>query len=222
MDLYEHFYSNVPEGWEELFELCSSDIKQACVHLEDTEMQYVPSKEIVFAPFYSLKPKDIKVVIFGQDPYPTEGHANGHAFSCNVGVPPSLRNIYKEIKRTHPNFVIPKHGDLTAWVKQGVMLLNMCPVYVNKNYTNKDANRWMGYISSFVEFLLKENKQIVWVLWGKKAEIIKDIIKSKGKILMSGHPSPLNSIRTFDTCGHFLKINEILRFYKVDEIDWTL
>lgn len=221
MDIHTHLFANIPKGWENTMKECERDIYCACKHIEDNEFHYVPSKELVFAPLYSLEPKQVNVVIVGQDPYPTPGHANGHSFSCNVGVPPSLKAIYKEIKRTHPDFVIPKHGKLDHWVKQGVLLLNMCPVFVDRQYTAKQTLRWMGYIQAVIETITKNNKNVIWALWGNKA---RELAKLTGRkfVLECGHPSPINQERSFDTCGHFFKINEILVSQGKPKINWNL
>ena len=168
--------------------------------------------------------KDTKVVIIGQDPYHNEGQAHGLCFSVKKGValPPSLKNIYAELKEDLG--VIPaSHGELTKWAKQGVLLLNtVLTVRENSANSHKDMG-WEIFTDRVIGELNSKETPIVFLLWGsparKKAEIITNPIHKK---LVCPHPSPLSAYRGFFGCRHFSKTNEILTANGLKPIDWKI
>ena len=168
--------------------------------------------------------EDTKVVIIGQDPYHGFGQAHGLCFSVKKGVtpPPSLKNIYKELK-TDVGFEIPNHGELTHWAKQGVLLLNNV-LTVREGLPNSHKGKgWEIFTDRVIGELNKKQTPVVFLLWGanaqKKAEIITNPIHKK---LISVHPSPLSANRGFFGCSHFSKTNEILRENRINPIDWQI
>ncbi len=184
-------------------------------------------KNTVFPPYQNilraleLTPKSgVKVVILGQDPYHEKGQATGLAFSVNEGVklPPSLRNIYKEIADEYG--VMPDTvGDLEYLAKQGVLLLNTT-LTVREGEANSHKNYgWEKFTDSIILETAKD-KSVVFILWGsdaiKKQALLKDNIT-----LTSVHPSPLSAYRGFFGCGHFKKANEILKKNGKEEIRWV-
>lgn len=184
-------------------------------------------KYTVFPPYQNilraleLTPKSgVKVVILGQDPYHEKGQATGLAFSVNEGVklPPSLRNIYKEIADEYG--VMPDTvGDLEYLAKQGVLLLNTT-LTVREGEANSHKNYgWEKFTDSIILETAKD-KSVVFILWGsdaiKKQALLKDNIT-----LTSVHPSPLSAYRGFFGCGHFKKANEILKKNGKEEIRWV-
>lgn len=166
--------------------------------------------------------KDTKVVIIGQDPYHGEGQAHGLCFSVKKGVvpPPSLKNIFKELK-TDVGKEIPSHGELVDWAKQGVLLLNNVLTVREGEPTSHKGMGWEQFTDRVISELDKKQTPVVFLLWGahaqKKAEIIKNPIHKK---LLSVHPSPLSASRGFFGCRHFSKTNEILKSNGMDEIVW--
>ncbi len=166
--------------------------------------------------------KDTKVVIIGQDPYHGPGQAHGLCFSVKEGVepPPSLKNIFKELNADIGK-EIPQSGDLTAWARQGVLLLNaVLTVREGLPNSHKDAG-WEIFTDRVISEINAKQTPVVFLLWGayaqKKAQIITNPIHKK---LSSVHPSPLSASRGFFGCKHFSKTNEILRQNGLEEIKW--
>jgi len=165
-----------------------------------------------------------KVIILGQDPYHGEGQAEGLSFSVPEGikVPPSLRNIYKELT-SDLNINTPKHGHLTSWAKQGVLLLNSV-LTVEKSNPASHANQGWEVFTDYVISLLSENKgHLVFLLWGtyagKKSELIDN---NKHLILKAPHPSPFSAHKGFFGCQHFSQTNNYLASTNQQPIDWKL
>ena len=170
------------------------------------------------------------MVIFGQDPYHGEGQANGLSFSVHRGVkiPPSLVNIYKELKRElKDNFEIPDHGDLTEWAEQGVLLLNTT-LTVTPGQPDSHSGFWTGFIRKTIEIITKTNPQCVFLLWGVNARKLIPFLGELSHKLQASHPSPLGvhkkskDISAFNECDHFIKTNEFLESIKKSEIYWQI
>ena len=180
-----------------------------------------PLKKDVFNAF-RLSYKDIKVVILGQDPYHGEGEAHGYAFSClKTPIPPSLKNIYKEL---YDDLHIQKditNGDLTTWVKQGVMLLNTC-LTVEKDKPNSHKNLgWHTFTDEVIKKLNEREDPIVFILWGNNArEKKKFITNNKHLVIESAHPSPFSARNGFFGSKPFSKTNEFLKQNKKSPIKW--
>ncbi|MFY7667872.1 MAG: uracil-DNA glycosylase [Crocinitomicaceae bacterium] len=173
---------------------------------------------------FDLCPLDaVKVVILGQDPYPTKGHAHGLCFSVEPDVrpfPKSLNNIFKEIQDDLGK-PIPSDGNLERWAKQGVLLLNsVLTVEEGKPDSHKGLG-WEKFTDAVIRKINVQKEGIVIMLWGSKAIAKEEMIdKSKHLILKSVHPSPLSAYRGFFGCKHFSKSNEFLRMMEKPEIDW--
>lgn len=167
---------------------------------------------------------DVKAVIIGQDPYHGEGQAHGLCFSVKKGVevPPSLKNIFKEIE-DELNIKPPSHGCLTDWAEQGVLLLNAV-LTVRASLANSHKNiGWETFTDKIISILNEREKPIVFLLWGanarKKAQLITNPVH---KILECAHPSPLSAYNGFFGCGHFKKCNDFLKESGEKEIDWQI
>lgn len=183
-----------------------------------------PKFQDIFRAFNETDIKDIKVLILGQDPYHGDKQANGLSFSVNEGIslPPSLRNIYKEL---YSDLGIDNgdNGSLETWAKQGVFLLN-AGLTVRRNHANshKDIN-WERFTDSVIEKVDKEDRPIVFILWGKYAQKKESLIKGKNHLIIkSPHPSPLSSYRGFFGSKPFSKCNEFLTSHGVEAIDWEI
>ena len=167
---------------------------------------------------------DTKAVIIGQDPYHGEGQAHGLCISVKKGVtpPPSLKNIYKELK-ADIGFEIPSHGELVSWAKQGVLMLNNVLTVREANPNSHKGKGWEKFTNRVISELNRKDTPVVFLLWGanaqKKAEIITNPIHKK---LICVHPSPLSASRGFFGCKHFSKTNEILKSNGIKEIDWQI
>lgn len=181
-----------------------------------------PSGKEIFRAFDCADFNDVKVVIIGQDPYHGPGQANGLCFSVREGVtlPPSLKNIFKEIQ-SDLGKPIPKTGELERWAKQGVLLLNATLTVRSSSPGSHQNKGWETFTDAVIKQISDQKNNIVFLLWGayaqKKGEIID---RNKHLVLMSAHPSPFSADRGFFGCKHFSKTNEYLKSKGLKEIDW--
>ena len=183
-----------------------------------------PAADEIFAALNTTPFDAVKVVILGQDPYHGPGQAHGLCFSVrpDVPVPPSLRNIYKELAGD-VNFVPPKHGCLYEWAQQGVLLLNSVLTVEGSLAASHKGKGWEKFTDSVVNQLNDEAENIVFVLWGNYAQKKGEMIdRQRHLVLQSPHPSPLSVSRGFYGNHHFSKINEYLRTHDKTVIDWQL
>jgi len=186
-----------------------------------TQQVFPPGKEI-FKAFDACSFDAIKVVVIGQDPYHGPGQANGLCFSVRDGVrmPPSLVNIFKEIKQDLGK-PIPLSGDLERWARQGVLLLNATLTVRAATAGSHQNKGWETFTDAVIRKISDEKEHVVFMLWGayaqKKGEVID---RSKHLVLMSAHPSPFSADRGFFGNKHFSKANEYLKSNGVAEIDW--
>jgi len=174
---------------------------------------------------FSLTPfNKVKVVVIGQDPYHGENQAHGLSFSVENGVkiPPSLNNIFKELK-SDLKINLPKSGNLSSWAEQGVLMLNSV-LTVRSGVANSHKNiGWEIFTENVINIISSQLSNIVFILWGKQAqEKIKIIDIKKHLILKSAHPSPLSAYNGFFGCKHFSKCNSYLKKNNKKEIDWSL
>lgn len=175
--------------------------------------------------FYSLMLTPLestKVVIIGQDPYHGEGQAQGLAFSVESdrAIPPSLVNIYKEIK-SDMNIEPPIHGDLSNWSRQGVLLLNSVLTVEKGNPASHAGRGWEDFTDKIIEILNKRDG-LVFLLWGAHAQKKGlTIDRRRHLVLEAPHPSPLSAHRGFFGCKHFSKTNKFLRERRDLEIQWS-
>lgn len=186
-----------------------------------TQEVFPPGKEI-FNAFNYCPIESVKVVILGQDPYHGFGQAHGLSFSVRPGVPfpPSLLNIFKEIK-ADIGLDMPPNGDLTRWALQGVFLLN-ATLTVRANQAGSHQNRgWEKFTDEVIKMISAHRENVVFMLWGayaqKKAELI-DV--EKHLVLKAPHPSPLSAHRGFLGCKHFSMANDYLIEKQIDPIKW--
>lgn len=177
--------------------------------------------------FNSLKYADydnIKAVIIGQDPYHEPNQAHGLAFSVLRGnpIPPSLKNIYKEIE-TDLGIGAPNHGELTYWARQGVLLLNNA-LTVRKGQANSHRRKgWEQFTDAVISKVNEKDSPVVYLLWGANArEKTRLINNPKHLILTAAHPSPLSAYNGFFGCRHFSKCNNFLSQNGVEPVDWRI
>ena len=188
-----------------------------------TQTVYPDMNDIFNALKYTDYP-NVKVVILGQDPYHGPGQAHGLCFSVKHGVepPPSLQNIFQEIQ-AELGIQPPRHGELTSWAKQGVLLLNTA-LTVRAGQANSHKNiGWTVFTDRVIELLNGRENPIVFLLWGANARQKTTLITNPiHKILTSAHPSPLSAHNGFFGNGHFKACNDFLRAAGKEEIDWSL
>lgn len=183
-----------------------------------------PSKTEILNAFKLCSFKKTKVIIIGQDPYHGINQANGLAFSVSNGVkvPPSLKNIYKELNQS-VNFSIPNQGDLSHWANQGVLLLNSC-LTVRESEPGSHKNiGWQNFTDNIIKYISNEKTNCVFMLWGKFAQSKTEMIDaSKHYILQTTHPSPFSAYKGFFGSEHFKKTNIYLMTNNSNPIDWQL
>jgi len=189
-----------------------------------------PAENDVFNAFSFVDLTDVKVVILGQDPYhgvggDNQSQAHGLSFSVNHGIkiPPSLRNIYKELSDDISDFRVPEHGNLIEWAKQGVLLLNTV-LTVKQGQAHSHAKLgWEKFTDGVIEKLSLENEGCVFILWGSHAiKKGKNIDQNKHAVLTGPHPSPLSAYRGFFGCQHFSKANKWLTKNNHKPINWII
>lgn len=197
----------------------------AFVQAERQQHLVFPPADLVFNAFKLTSLSDVKVVILGQDPYHNDGQAHGLSFSVPAGIaiPPSLRNIYSELKSDIAGFDVPTHGDLTKWAQQGVLLLNATLTVRAHTAASHQKKGWEGFTDAVIAAISKEKEHVVFLLWGsyaiKKSALID---ANKHLILTAVHPSPLSVYRGFYGCKHFSQTNSYLQAHGLKPIDWQV
>lgn len=231
VEKFKSSFDNISEEYMEILkgnneELLNKTLQTVYDKVEGDLECLAPKVEEIFNAFRLCPWDNLKVVIIGQDPYPTRGNANGLAFSVRrgVNVPPSLKNIYKALVyskcvKSHSQL---KHGDLTKWAENGVLLLNTA-LTTEIGQAGAHLEIWEPYINKVIEslcdFAAGEKKKLTFLLWGKKAQQKAEIVnitntrppsdRTKHDIKMWGHPSPMNfsnkegNERNFMNCTHF-------------------
>ena len=190
---------------------------------KQTPDRIFPPKSQIFKAFELCTWEDLRVVILGQDPYPTKGHAHGLCFSVATDVKPlpkSLNNIFKE--RTS-DLRLPDlpNGNLKHWAKQGVLLLNTVLTVQEGQADSHKKWGWEQFTDAVIDKIATEKEQIVFILWGAKAQAkASRIDNSNHLILKAVHPSPLSAHRGFYGCRHFSKTNAYLQRLGAQEIQW--
>jgi uracil-DNA glycosylase len=190
---------------------------------KETREVFPPKQDVLnafkFCPF-----NNVKVVIIGQDPYHDVGQAHGLSFSVRRGVtiPPSLKNMYKELADEYPsNFTIPKHGYLENWAKQGVLLLNAALTVAAHNANSHAKLGWSNFTAAVVAAINKHLDGVVFLAWGNYAQgLCKGLNTTKHFLLKSGHPSPLSQ-KLFFGCGHFAEANRLLAKKDKTPVNWN-
>ena len=184
-----------------------------------------PPRSLIFNALNTTPLNQVKVVIIGQDPYHGPNQAHGLRFSVQRGValPPSLRNIFHEL-HTDLGVPIPKHGDLTHWAEQGVLLLNSVLTVEAGQPTSHQKQGWEDFTDHVIDVLNQQREHIVFILWGAYAQRKgQRIDPNKHLILKAAHPSPLAANRGgFFGCKVFSKSNNYLKQNGIEPIDWQL
>jgi uracil-DNA glycosylase len=201
---------------KELRRFLSSEIKQKKI--------IYPKPQEYFAAFEHTPLGQVRVVILGQDPYHGPGQAHGLCFSVRQGVvpPPSLKNIFKEIQ-SDLGIAIPKHGCLTKWADQGVLLLNSVLTVENGLAASHRNKGWEQLTDRVIRVLNDQPQPIVFLLWGSYAQSKAQFVdRKKHLVLESVHPSPLSAHRGFLGCKHFSQTNAYLKKNGFAPIDWSL
>jgi uracil-DNA glycosylase len=216
-------------GWkqallEEFQKPYIKDLKQFLLSEKQQGKIVYPNGNLIFNALNSTPIKKVKVVILGQDPYHRENQAHGLCFSVNKGVaiPPSLRNIYKELHQDI-GFQIPSHGNLQKWADQGVLLLNSVLTVVDSQAASHQGQGWEKFTDKVISILNSKFQNVVYMLWGSYAQKKgANIDSSNNLILTSVHPSPLSAYRGFFGCHHFSECNKYLSQHNKAIINWQI
>lgn len=218
------------EGWlkelKEEFEKPYMKDLQAFLREEIASGKTVyPPQELIFNAFCQTPFHKVKVVIMGQDPYHNPKQAHGLSFSVPVGVapPPSLKNIFQELKEDLKIPAAP-HGCLLSWAKQGVLLLNATLTVRENEPKSHYGKGWESFTDAAIRKLAEKKDALVFLLWGKSAqEKCEHIVKDKRHLLLeSPHPSPFSVHSGFFGCRHFSKANQFLEKHGKTPIDWRV
>ena len=215
-------------GWDEALEPLFSDERYLKIR-EFLKKEY--STHVVYPDMYDLYNcfrftplENVKAVILGQDPYHEPGQAHGLCFSVKPGVPlpPSLKNIYKEIK-DDLGITEPNCGDLTKWAREGVLLLNTT-LTVREHEANSHANcGWAWFTDGVIKIVSEKCNNVVFILWGRNARSKEPLIdRQKHLVLQSAHPSPFSANYGFFGSKPFSKTNDYLSAHGKEPIDWQL
>ena len=186
--------------------------------------QILPASNLWFNALNTTSPEDVKVVILGQDPYPTPGHAHGLCFSVLENVrplPKSLINIYKELKDDLG--IDNQHGYLQSWAEQGVLLLNSVLTVASGQANAHQGKGWETFTDKVIKTINASERPVVFLLWGAYAQKNGAIFdETRHKVIRSPHPSPLSAYRGFFGSKPFSKINTFLKQQGYDEINWQV
>lgn len=219
----------IPQGWRPLLEeeTRKSYYRELDAFLEKELVAgqvILPAREDIFNALDSTPYDSVRVLLVGQDPYPTPGHAHGLCFSVQPTVrplPQSLRNVYREL-HDDVGCRIPNNGCLEPWAKQGVLLLNTV-LTVRAGQANSHQGRgWELFTDRIIELVAAKQTRVVFVLWGRQAQKKRDLItQSHHTVVATAHPSPL-SVRKFYGCRCFSRINGDLVEAGMAPIDWQI
>jgi uracil-DNA glycosylase len=218
----------IDEQWEKVLhqEFTSDYFAQLKNFLLDEKKKYIvfPCGGQIFNAFNQTPFNKVKVVILGQDPYHGPGQAHGLCFSVPDGVPfpPSLINIFKELKNDL-QLPVPGTGNLEKWARQGVLLLNATLTVRSNQAGSHQGKGWERFTDAAIQQLSDQHEGLVFILWGNYAQAKQTLINPKKHfILKSAHPSPLSAYKGFFGCKHFSKTNEFLVQQGKEPIDWAV
>lgn len=192
---------------------------------KEAGIKVYPKGSDIFNAFNKKPFTNVKAVILGQDPYHGANQAMGLSFAVHKGitVPPSLKNIYKELQTDIPGFTIPSHGDLTEWAEQGVMLLNATLTVQAGKPGSHQKKGWEIFTDTVIRKISEQKEGVVFLLWGKFAQAKEELIDtSRHHVLKAAHPSPYSADNGFFGCHHFSKTNAILEKEGNGKIDWQI
>lgn len=218
--------SRLEKNWRAIigdeFEQRMAQLEQFLQREKDLGRDIYPKDENIFNALNSTAFENIKVVMIGQDPYHGDGEAHGLCFSVRKGIPipPSLRNIYEEIEAEYGT-QMPRHGDLTGWAAQGVLLLNATLTVQKDRAGSHQRKGWEEFTDAIIRAVSGKREHVVFLLWGLRAREKRALIDCrKHLVLETSHPSPLSARRGFIGCGHFKRANDYLIEHGLKPIEW--
>jgi uracil-DNA glycosylase len=208
---------------EEFQKTYFQDIKKFLVAEIEIGKTIYPHPKNIFAVLNTTPLSQVKVVILGQDPYHGVGQAHGLSFSVQEGIkiPPSLQNIYKELKLEYSDFQIPLSGNLTHWAQKWILLLNSILTVESGKPASHSKIGWETFTDSIISEISQRKEGVVFLLWGNFARGKKVLIDTKKHLVLEAHhPSPFSAHSWFFGCGHFMKANDYLKERWEKEIEW--
>ncbi len=225
-------WKQIPKDWRELLkDVLSEEDQQKLKELDQFLGQEEEKGKTIFPPkekrLYALeccRPSQTKVVILGQDPYHGDGQAMGLSFSVpkNQKLPPSLKNIYKEY-REDLGLPYPEHGDLSAWAKEGVLLLNTVLSVEKSKAGSHQKKGWEALTQGVLKVLAKSERPIVFILWGSPAQKNARLLEATHHhLIKTVHPSPLSAYRGFFGSKPFSQTNNYLKSQGIPPINWQI
>ena len=200
-----------------------AQLEQFLQREKDLDRIIYPKDDEIFNALNSTAFGKIKVVIIGQDPYHGARQANGLCFSVRKGIdiPPSLSNIYKEIDDEYHPIKMPRHGDLTKWAAQGVLLLNATLTVRQAKAGSHQGEGWEKFTNAIIREVNEKREHVVFLLWGRSAQKKVALIDpKKHTVLETSHPSRLSAHLGFRGCGHFKKANDYLKKHGLKPVEW--
>jgi uracil-DNA glycosylase len=215
---YNEIIKDINQGWLPFFKTFKKELEKIIIELNKYEDRVIyPQPKDIFKSLFYHPPSDIKICIIGQDPYIGEEdgipQAVGLSFSVpatHKKIPPSLKNIFKEIKNCFPEYEIPKHGSLERWVTEEKMLLLNAALTVFAKESNSHSKLWTDFVNELIKWFSEKNPGCIFLLMGKFAQSKKIFIDEKHKIFNTIHPSPLSAHAGFFGCNVFKEINDCL------------
>lgn len=218
--IHNEWYPWLKEEWDQpYFRQLSAFLK-----VQYANKEIYPPRTQVFSAFEVCDLPDIRVVILGQDPYHEPHQAHGMCFSVNPGIeiPPSLQNIYAELK-TDCGCYIPNNGYLLSWAKQGVFLLNTVMTVERGRANSHQGRGWETFTDHVIQKINAKDDPVAFLLWGRNARSkIPMIDESKHLVLEAAHPSPLSAYRGFFGCRHFSRANAFLKSNGKEPVNWQI
>ena len=226
-------WSSLDKNWRDIiaveFDRSKMERLEQFLQRENASHTIYPKDSEIFNALNSTAFKNIKVVIIGQDPYHGKRKAHGLCFSVPKSIkkiPPSLRNIYKEIEKEYCPMKMPSHGDLTGWAKQGVLLLNATLTVREAEPRSHEGQGWEDFTDAIIRAVSGKREPVVFLLWGASAQKKRKlIVGEKHLVLEASHPSPRSAYRSFLRrgsigCGHFKKANDYLTKHGLEPVEW--
>lgn len=210
---------------DELKKPYMTELKSFLLDEKQKGFTFYPKNQDIFNAFNYTPFDKVKVVILGQDPYHGQGQAHGLSFSVQKGipVPPSLKNIYKELADEFDDYQIPNHGDLSSWAAQGVLLLNATLTVRAQTPGSHQKRGWETFTDHVIAELSKQREGLVFILWGKYAQQKEALIDTnKHFVLKAAHPSPFSAYNGFFGSKPFSRTNELLGKQGLTPIDWQI
>ena len=228
MYIYDNVIKKVNPNWLPFFEQNKKELEDILEKVNNIGGIIYPKEKDLFRALYYYDPKDIKVFLVAQDPYINEEanlpQAMGLSFSVpkkHKKIPPSLQNIFKEIKNCYPDFNIPNHGLLKRWARSEKILLLNSALTVTAGKSNSHAELWSKFTDKLIKWFQDTNNNCVFLLMGAFAQKKADLVDTKKhKIFKTVHPSPLSAHNGFFGCQVFKKINEYLEENNKETINW--